>query len=113
MLTDPFAVSIGMLTYTLMRMPGHIVAETFVERGYVPEEEVAKHMKADLVILSDGGARGSVRLHVGRRHDRSRPRGGAIGAARLRTAADVVAAPLRPAGRVYFGRAFRAMRDMR
>jgi NADPH dehydrogenase (quinone) len=30
---------------------GHHVAETFVERGYVPEEEVKKHAVADLVIL--------------------------------------------------------------
>jgi NADPH dehydrogenase (quinone) len=30
---------------------GHPVAETFVERGYVPEEEVKKHAAADLVIL--------------------------------------------------------------
>src|SRR5580765_20471 len=30
---------------------GHEVAETFVERGYTPEEEVQKHAAADLVIL--------------------------------------------------------------
>lgn len=30
---------------------GHEVSETFVERGYDPEEEVAKHLAADLVIL--------------------------------------------------------------
>ena len=30
---------------------GHQVAETFVERGYKPEEEVQKHAAADLVIL--------------------------------------------------------------
>ena len=30
---------------------GHQVAETFVERGYDPEEEVKKHAAADLVIL--------------------------------------------------------------
>nr|WP_306592101.1 NAD(P)H-dependent oxidoreductase [Geothrix sp. 21YS21S-4] len=30
---------------------GHQVAETFVERGYDPEEEVNKHVAADLVIL--------------------------------------------------------------
>ena len=30
---------------------GYPVAETFVERGYVPEEEVKKHAAADLVIL--------------------------------------------------------------
>jgi modulator of drug activity B len=30
---------------------GHAVAETFVERGYKPEEEVQKHVAADLVIL--------------------------------------------------------------
>lgn len=30
---------------------GHQVTETWVERGYTPEEEVAKHMAADLVIL--------------------------------------------------------------
>jgi modulator of drug activity B len=30
---------------------GHTVTETFVEKGYVPEEEVAKHMKAHVVIL--------------------------------------------------------------
>ena len=30
---------------------GHQVAETFVERGYQPEEEVQKHAAADLVIL--------------------------------------------------------------
>ena len=30
---------------------GHEVIETFVERGYSPEEEVQKHVAADLVIL--------------------------------------------------------------
>ena len=30
---------------------GHQVAETFIERGYKPEEEVQKHTAADLVIL--------------------------------------------------------------
>jgi NADPH dehydrogenase (quinone) len=30
---------------------GHTVAETFIERGYNPEEEVAKHMRAAVVIL--------------------------------------------------------------
>jgi modulator of drug activity B len=30
---------------------GHQVTETFVERGYKPDEEVAKHAAADLVIL--------------------------------------------------------------
>lgn len=30
---------------------GHEVRETFVERGYDPEEEVEKHAEADLVIL--------------------------------------------------------------
>ena len=30
---------------------GHSVAETFVERGYNPEDEVHKHVAADLVIL--------------------------------------------------------------
>jgi NADPH dehydrogenase (quinone) len=30
---------------------GHEVADTFVERGYDPEEEVQKHAAADLVIL--------------------------------------------------------------
>src|SRR5215208_4280461 len=30
---------------------GHQVAETFVERGYDPEEEVRKHAAADLDIL--------------------------------------------------------------
>ena len=30
---------------------GHEVAETFVERGYKPEDEVNKHLAADLVIL--------------------------------------------------------------
>ena len=30
---------------------GHPVVETFVERGYDPEEEVKKHAAADLVIL--------------------------------------------------------------
>jgi NADPH dehydrogenase (quinone) len=30
---------------------GHEVVETFVERGYTPDEEVQKHVAADLVIL--------------------------------------------------------------
>ena len=30
---------------------GHHIAETFVERGYDPKEEVGKHAAADLVIL--------------------------------------------------------------
>lgn len=30
---------------------GHQVAETYIERGYEPEEEVRKHVAADLVIL--------------------------------------------------------------
>jgi len=30
---------------------GHVVAETFVEKGYDPVEEVSKHQAADLVIL--------------------------------------------------------------
>jgi len=30
---------------------GHDVVQTFVERGYTPEEEVEKHLAADLVIL--------------------------------------------------------------
>lgn len=30
---------------------GHEVAETFVERGYQPEEEVKKHTAADIIIL--------------------------------------------------------------
>ena len=30
---------------------GHEVIETFVERGYTPEEELDKHLTADLVIL--------------------------------------------------------------
>ena len=30
---------------------GHQVAETYIERGYDPEEEVGKHVAADLVIL--------------------------------------------------------------
>ena len=30
---------------------GHQVIETFVERGYAPDEEVQKHVSADLVIL--------------------------------------------------------------
>jgi NADPH dehydrogenase (quinone) len=30
---------------------GHEVAETFVERGYKPEEEVEKHVAADVIIL--------------------------------------------------------------
>lgn len=36
-------------TYFVER--GHQVAETFVERGYDPEAEVAKHAAADLIIL--------------------------------------------------------------
>ena len=34
---------------------GHPVAETFVERGYDPEEEVKKHAAADLVNPPDAG----------------------------------------------------------
>src|ERR1700734_3531549 len=30
---------------------GHLVAETFVEGGYKPDEEVNKHMAAEVVIL--------------------------------------------------------------
>src|SRR6478736_6908759 len=30
---------------------GHQVIETFVERGYTPDEEVQKHVSADLVLL--------------------------------------------------------------
>ncbi len=30
---------------------GHQITETFIERGYTPEEEVQKHLAADLVIL--------------------------------------------------------------
>ena len=30
---------------------GHEVIQTFVERGYAPEEELEKHVAADLVIL--------------------------------------------------------------
>src|SRR5882757_3315921 len=30
---------------------GHEVTETFIERGYTAEEEVQKHMNADIVIL--------------------------------------------------------------
>lgn len=48
----------GKLNLTLMNLAkdffaerGHQVAETFVERGYNPEEEVEKHVAADLVIL--------------------------------------------------------------
>lgn len=48
----------GKLNLTFMELAkaffmerGHEVAETFVERGYQPEEEVAKHLAADLVIL--------------------------------------------------------------
>ena len=35
----------------LFLTPGHQIAETFVEAGYVAEEEVEKHVTADLVIL--------------------------------------------------------------
>ena len=48
----------GKLNLTLMNLAtdffverGHQVTETFVERGYNPEEEVDKHVAADLVIL--------------------------------------------------------------
>jgi modulator of drug activity B len=48
----------GKLNLTFMKLAkaffeerGHQVVETFVERGYVPEEEVEKHVAADLVIL--------------------------------------------------------------
>ena len=48
----------GKLNRTLMDLAktffverGHPVAETFVERGYQAEEEVEKHVAADLVIL--------------------------------------------------------------
>lgn len=48
----------GKLTLTLVEIAkafflerGHQVTETFVERGYQPEEEVNKHVAADLVIL--------------------------------------------------------------
>jgi hypothetical protein len=34
---------------------GHQVAETFVERGYDPEEEMKKHAAADLVNPPDAG----------------------------------------------------------
>jgi modulator of drug activity B len=30
---------------------GHQITETFIERGYAPDEEVQKHLEADLVIL--------------------------------------------------------------
>jgi modulator of drug activity B len=44
---------------------GHHVTETFIERGYDPAEEVAKHVSADLVILQTPvnwfGARGFTR----------------------------------------------------
>ncbi len=30
---------------------GHLVVETFVERGYTPDEEVQKHLLADSVVL--------------------------------------------------------------
>ena len=36
---------------TFFAQRGHSVAETFVERGYKPDEEVNKHVAADLVIL--------------------------------------------------------------
>jgi modulator of drug activity B len=36
---------------TFFAQRGNFVAETFVERGYKPEEEVRKHVAADLVIL--------------------------------------------------------------
>ncbi len=39
------------LARNLLLEQGHEVIETFVERGYAPEEEVAKHVAADLVIL--------------------------------------------------------------
>lgn len=48
----------GKLNMTLMQLAkdflverGHEVMETFVERGYTPQEEVDKHVAADLVIL--------------------------------------------------------------
>ncbi len=48
----------GKLNLTLMELAktffverGHTVAETMVESGYDPEEEVSKHATADLVIL--------------------------------------------------------------
>jgi modulator of drug activity B len=48
----------GQLNLTFMELAkaffeerGHEVAQTFVERGYSPEEEVEKHVAADLVIL--------------------------------------------------------------
>lgn len=56
-LTYP-GMSEGKLNLTFMKAAktfftqrGLSVAETFVERGYNPEEEVARHMAADLVIL--------------------------------------------------------------
>jgi len=36
---------------TFFAQRGHSVAETLVERGYKPDEEVSKHMASDLVIL--------------------------------------------------------------
>lgn len=39
------------LAKTFFAERGHTVTETRVERGYDPEEEVAKHVSADLVIL--------------------------------------------------------------
>src|SRR4051812_11944232 len=36
---------------TFFMQRGHSVTETFVERGYQPEDEVNKHLAADLVIL--------------------------------------------------------------
>jgi NADPH dehydrogenase (quinone) len=48
----------GKLNFTFMEIAktffverGDAVAETFIERGYDPAEEVAKHVEADLVIL--------------------------------------------------------------
>ena len=50
--------SAGKLNHTLAELAktfftghGHTVTETSIERGYKPEEEVAKHAAADLVIL--------------------------------------------------------------
>jgi modulator of drug activity B len=39
------------LAKTFFEARGHQVTETFVERGYDPEEEVGKHVSADLVVL--------------------------------------------------------------
>jgi modulator of drug activity B len=47
---------------------GHQVAETFVERGYDPEEEVKKHVAAELERLQKiiSGKRTARRLFRGR-----------------------------------------------